>query len=161
MPLTTGSTKWQEIAVLMKAAILAAKPNYKVEIVESGNSYISGSVAQTTLNDITILISPPEGGAESREALISYVFRKYYYFDIQIVVKADAALRDRMVGKKTDGIYDIRDAIETVLDHNNFGNAVDNKAGTNFEQAWAPIPSDNKAITIYQTVYLVTKTEIS
>lgn len=159
MPVLSGNTKWNKIAALIKSTIKSRFPNYKAEIIEGGASYISGAVGQTILDNVTILIAPSENGSEERTPLLSNNFLKTYNFDIYIVIKSDPKLQDRMYGGKSDSIFTVRDNLEVLLDHNNFGNQVDNKAGTSFPVAWVPLPSDNKSFNIYHTTYIIQKTE--
>lgn len=153
---------WDEVAQKVKVLLergLSYVPPSKITIINSIDDYFANNTAQTSVDDVVVLISPPQGGPEHAEPLIGGMFRKRYDLQIAIVSKIDPNAVTRIWGSAKKGIFDMRADIVSALEHRNLDGFVDNKSGSNFEVPWSMLPLDGRAFTGYSTVYTVIKTE--
>lgn len=159
-------TTWKQVAEKVRDSLQSAIPYCKITIIGSFTEYIQGATNQAVIDSIdgvVILLAPPSGDVynPSHQPMLSGFFRKKFEVEIAVVVKNDPQMMGRLFGPNSNkkGITDILDDIHTALEHRNLGGFTDNKAGSNFEVGWSPASNDNKAITVYTTIYTVIKTE--
>ena len=154
---------WESVSRLVVAALQgnATLTSYsKITLVDSVADYLKSAAGQAVNEAYLVLVSPPTDAESYRhENLINGVKRKFFYFELAIVVKNEPSGVKRLYGERGKGIYEVQDDVQTVLEHNNFSGQVDNKAGSNFEGGWSKAGLDNRAITAYTTTYTVVKTE--
>ena len=156
------TTPWGTIAAQVQAALQSAITYAKITIIGGAEEYIANQVSQAQVDSVAILIAPPRGSSymPSNQPKLSGVFRRKYEFQILVVAKTDPNFVGRLVGVNTKvGIDQILTDVYRALEHNNFGGLMENKAGTNFEVGWSKEPLEDKAITIFSTIYTAIKIE--
>lgn len=156
------NTKWGDIASKVQDTLKSALPYAKITTIGSVEEYLMNNVSQALLGDISVLIGPPRGASymPSNQPKLSGVFRRKYEFEIVVIAKNDPAMVGRLVGANSKiGIDQALVDVYNALEHKNLGGFVDNKAGTNFEGAFEKQPQEDKAVTIFTTIYTVIKTE--
>lgn len=144
----------QKVENKLKSVITYAKIYSVVSIAD----YIDGRVSEALIDKYMILVSPPDENAFTAEPMINGLFRKHFHFQIAVVVKSDPSGAVRIKGVQRN-IADIQEDIRLALEHSRLDGTVDNRAGTNFEAGWTVLPQEDKSITVYTTIYTVTKTE--
>lgn len=153
-------TTWEQVAVAVESRLKSQLSYAKITTISSASSYVNEQTAQTLLDkDIVVLISPPEGDSTTSEPMIGGYFRRNFILEIVVVTKSNPEALKRILGVVRKGIYEVQSDIVAALEHVNLAGVADNRAGTNFEGGWAIVPQEGKGITVYSTLYTVTKTE--
>lgn len=153
-------TNWENIASAVEAKLKSSLPYAKVALISSIAQYLEEKVGQAPMEkDPLVLISPPEGSAQESEPMISGYFRRNFMIEIAVVTKSNPEALKRILGVERKGIFEIQSDIVSALEHVNLAGVADNRAGTNFEGGWSVVPQEGKGITVYSTLYTVTKTE--
>jgi hypothetical protein len=152
-------TTWEDVINAVEAVLRSAISYADVTKIGSAQDYIANNTAQALVKDFQILLSTPDGESQNAEPMISGLFRKRYDIGIVLIAKTEITQVGRLFGSSKKGIFEVQADIVSALEHKNLNGLVDNKAGTNFEVGWTKLPSDNKAITAYSTIYTVIKTE--
>ena len=155
-------TTWEDVAKKVRET-LVARISYlnssKITIIPSVSDYFGNNTAQTTIDDMAILISPAEGSPESTVPMIGGWFRRQFQLQIAVISKMDANATTRIWGSGKKGFFDVRADIVSALEHSNLAGFVDNKAGVNFDVPWSILPLEGRAFTGYSTIYTAVKTE--
>jgi hypothetical protein len=153
-------TTWERIAAAVESKLKSSISYAKITTISSASDYVAEKTAQTLMDkDILILISPPEGESQSSEPMIGGYFRRNFMLEIMVVTKSNPEALKRILGVERKGIFEVQSDIVSALEHVNLAGAADNRAGTNFEGGWSVVPQEGKGITVYSTLYTVTKTE--
>mgnify|MGYP001320334703 CR=1 FL=1 len=129
------STSWDAVLQAVKDRLKSNITYANVEIIGGIQEYLSGATGQAfNSREFLILLSHPAGGSQSNEPMLSGLHRKRYDIYVAIMVKTDPTTVKRMSGVSAKkGVYEVQDEIFSLLEHDNLGGLVDNKAGTNFK----------------------------